>query len=114
MQFKINIKPIKLEGHTKPSPTFSLIHSPSVSVSTYGHSVITISQRGEDYIVACNYKKHRKKVQRFGKNGRKLKKPIVTPAKWVCYYYKIPVSLLKLMNKRVVQHSRHWTLEDLK
>lgn len=74
------------------------------------------SRKGAEcsYLASCvELGEGRKKVQRFGKKGRKLKKPIVTPAKWVCYYYKIPVTLLKMMNKRVVQHSRHWTLEDV-
>lgn len=110
MKLTINIKPSKKEGRSKAGATPGLLGVGGYSYSSYGHNV-----RGDDlYVYAMNFEKHRKKSQRFGVNGKKLKKAKITPAKWVCYYYRIPVSVLKDLNLRVVQGTRTFKIESIK
>lgn len=114
MEFRINIKPNVSKSYNKKPVDSFYRGSFGTSYSKYYAGVAVRHTNNGDFVVVCNYEKRRKKVKRFDDNGKKLKKPIVTRGEWVHYYYSIPVELLKLMNKRVVQHSRHWTLEDLK
>jgi hypothetical protein len=59
----------------------------------------------------------RRKVTKAVTDPKKLKKGIkrevVTPGHWVVHYYDIPVDLLRIAKLKVIQHSRHFTIEKL-
>lgn len=108
MKLTVNIKAMKKEGRTKESSKPSIGGCMGISYSSFGSGI----QHEGKYVYAYNFVKHRKKSQRFGVSGKKLKKAKITPAKWVCYYYKIPIALLQEMNLKVVQGSRTFRVVD--
>lgn len=114
MNFNVKLKCHKSEGKTK-----KLASPAGLTKCMYGeyysgaYNATRWYRGATENVYAISFEKHRKKSERFGKNGNKLKKARITPAKWVCYYYIIPVELLKLMNKHLVQCTRTWYLEDL-
>lgn len=102
MKFTVKVPTSKKEANTKREA------SPRVSRScgTTFSGVCSNALQTDTHVVAYNLEKHRKKSQRFGINGCELKKPKITPAKWVCHYYYIPIDLLRLSGTMVEQGNR--------
>lgn len=102
MEFTIKLKAHKKEASTKNAAKPKNSASFGVTWSNVSSNAI----QTDTHVVAYNLEKHRKKSQRFGVNGRKLKKPKIIPAKWVCHYYYIPIELLVLSGTMVEQGNR--------
>lgn len=110
MKLTMNIKPSKKEGKTKQGALPKIRYIYGTTYTKYGHGVMADA----NYVYAFNLEKHRKKSQRIGARGQKLKKPKITPSKWVCYYYQIPVALLEAMGLMVVQGTRTFKITSSK
>lgn len=108
MKLTVNIEAMKKEGRTKESSKPSIRGISGISYNSFGSGI----RHDGKYVYACNFEKHRKKSQRFGVGGEKLKKAKITPAKWVCYYYQIPIVLLQEMNLKVVQGNRTFKIVE--
>lgn len=102
MKFTIKLKSHKKEASTKNAAKPRVDAKFGVTWSNVCNSAILTT----DHVVAYNLEKHRKKSQRFGVNGHKLKRPKITQAKWVCHYYYIPIELLVLSGTMVEQGNR--------
>lgn len=102
MKLTVNLKAMKNEGRNKAESKPRIVRSKGCLFTRYGSNIAADG----DYVYAFNFEKHRKKSQRFGAAGQRLKKARITPAKWVCHYYRIPIALLDAMNLKVMQGSR--------
>lgn len=101
MKLTVNLKAMRKEGRYKADSKPRVARSGCL-FTRYGSNI----EADGDYVYAFNFEKHRKKSQRFGAAGQRLKKARITPAKWVCHYYRIPIALLNTMNLKVMQGSR--------
>ena len=105
----------QIVGSTKQETLIQILHN-----SRYVHSsnVRGYCNYGDDNtkVRAFNIEK-RRKITKAVTNPKKLKKGIkrevVTPGHWVVHYYDIPVDLLRIAKLKVIQHSRHFTIEKL-
>ncbi len=102
MRLTVNLRAMKKEGRNKADAKPHVAHSKGYIFTNYGSNIVV----DRNYVYAFNFEKHRKKSQRFGATGQRLKKARITPAKWVCHYYRIPIALLNEMNLMVMQGSR--------
>jgi len=107
MKIMLDIRPVTVTGSSRDQVmrTISSDHMPSVGsngiyLTPYpGSSRVTIR--------VYNLEKHRKKVERFRKRGKRaLQSRIIQPAHWVGRYYDIPVAALKLAKIKVRQETR--------
>lgn len=110
MKLTMNIKPTKKEAYTKQGAKPRIRGVFGSKYCSYGSNIM----EDDKYVYVYNLEKHRKKSERYGANNNKLKKARIVSKKWVCYYYQIPIELLKIMNVRVVQGNRTFKLENIK
>lgn len=125
MQIKINLKPVRVTDSNKLAVLTRInTHHCCAFGAHYSNCLIPFgrfSSYADEVVRVYNLEKRNKKVERkriAGKivNGQQLTgktiSKVVSPAHWVGHYYDIPVSLLKLMKKKVVQRNRHFELTD--
>lgn len=127
MQFRVNIKPKKyLKTSVFAENMYAPVQSTKEEVKNdvfsnhkyvFGGNVSChISFDGKTARVASFQKIRRKTVEvtdkRLLKKG--IKRQVFRPTHWVATYYDIPISLLRMMNVRLVQGWNNWKIEPLK
>lgn len=111
MKFTLNIKPYTIERSTVSGVRREVFGANPTTFSTYVSGGSLVEIRGEQYALVFNIEKRRLKRKRKAGNTRGwvvTQKPSATAR-----VYRIPVSILKAMRKKVVQHKRHFTLESI-
>ena len=99
-EFRVKLKTLSKTGSTKEGSKPTLNCSSGISFGKhYTGVIINRSNTDNPVIIAMSFEKHRRK------NG--------VPKHWICHYTNIPISLLQVMNKKVVQGNRTWWLEEL-
>jgi hypothetical protein len=120
MRLSIDIKPTKLVitsysnskvvASTKNEIVSKIKNNYKGLTSTFSSvsSGALIDRQGE-YIIAYNLQKLRRKTTRR-KSKRGVITEVVRPGHWVAYVYRIPVSFLKVSNRKVDQRERNFAL----
>jgi hypothetical protein len=107
MKLMLDIPPVTVTGSSRNQVMSAINAEHMPSVGSNGIYLTPYPGSRRMTIRVYNLEKHRKKVERFRKRGKRdLQSRIIKPAHWVGRYYDIPVAALKLAKIKVCQETR--------
>ena len=82
---------------------------------SYGDGYLSCKYNGEECALVVNYEKVNRKTKQIRyKNGKYKSSEVVKEKQWIGYAYYFPISLLKVMNLKVVQNRNNFELKKRK
>lgn len=109
MNIKLKLKPFYVGVHN----SLDGIHKGSYTLNNRGNGYRNFGS--EDVFIGYVFHKVRKKTkQTKNKKGKTISSKIVREAHWIVSKYRIPYTLLDVLNKKFEQRSRHFVLVDKK
>ena len=107
MQLRLNISPKIVKDESRAAVMTRISSGFCAQYSKYGNYLAPFHMTGDYVIRVYSLEKRRKKVSRKVVRNKTVS-TVISKAHWVGIYYDIPISVIKFMNVKLVQLTRHF------